>query len=266
MVGNNSSGSTSIKYGVTRDKVLQIDGILSDGSLASFKELSSEEFIAKTKVKSLEGEIYSTIFSELSQKKIQKEIKDQFPKSNIHRRNTGYAVDELLNSNLFGGEEPTINLAKLLSGSEGTLVFSTEITLQLDTIQPKESIIVASHFKSINESLRATVLAMNHDLYACELMDKVILDCTKNNREQAKNRFFIKGDPEAILMFEVSANTEEDAIQKADKLIEELKEHHFGYHHPKIVGEDIKRMFYLRKAGLGLLGNIIGDKKAVACI
>ena len=66
MVGNNSSGSTSIKYGVTRDKVLQIDGILSDGSLASFKELSSEEFIAKTKVKSLEGEIYSTIFSELS--------------------------------------------------------------------------------------------------------------------------------------------------------------------------------------------------------
>ena len=266
MVGNNSSGSTSIKYGVTRDKVLQIDGILSDGSLASFKELSSEEFIAKTKVKSLEGEIYSTIFSELSQKKIQKEIKDQFPKPNIHRRNTGYAVDELLTSNLFGGEEPSINLAKLLAGSEGTLVFSTEITLQLDTIQPKESIIVASHFKSINESLRATVLAMNHDLYACELMDKVILDCTKNNREQAKNRFFIKGDPEAILMFEVSANTEEDASQKADKLIEELKEHHFGYHHPKIVGKDIKRMFDLRKAGLGLLGNIIGDKKAVACI
>ena len=61
----------------------------------------------------------------------------------------------------------------MLSGSEGTLVFSTAITLQLDDIQPKESVIVASHFKSIDESLRATVLAMNHNLYACELMDGV---------------------------------------------------------------------------------------------
>ena len=266
MVGNNSSGSTSIKYGVTRDKVLQIDGLLSDGSHVSFKEISSEEFKIKAQKDNLEGKIYSAIFNELSQQINQQEIKDQFPKSSIHRRNTGYAVDELLSSNLFGGQESTLNIAKLLAGSEGTLVFSTAITLQLDTLQPKESIIVASHFNSVNESLKATVLAMNHELYACELMDKVILDCTKNNREQAKNRFFIQGDPEAILMFEVSGNTIKDATKKADKLIEDLKEHKFGYHHPKIMGDDIKRMFDLRKAGLGLLGNIIGDKKAVACI
>jgi len=266
MVGNNSSGSTSIKYGVTRDKVLQIDGLLSDGSHVSFKEISSEEFKIKAQKDNLEGKIYSAIFNELSQQINQQEIKDQFPKSSIHRRNTGYAVDELLSSNLFGGQESTLNIAKLLAGSEGTLVFSTAITLQLDTLQPKESIIVASHFYSVNESLKATVLAMNHELYACELMDKVILDCTKNNREQAKNRFFIQGDPEAILMFEVSGNTIKDATKKADKLIEDLKEHKFGYHHPKIMGDDIKRMFDLRKAGLGLLGNIIGDKKAVACI
>jgi len=107
---------------------------------------------------------------------------------------------------------------------------------------------------------------MNHELYACELMDKVILDCTKNNREQAKNRFFIKGDPEAILMLEVSGDTKEEAQKKADELISNLNENNFGYHHPKVVGENIKRMFNLRKAGLGLLGNIIGDKKAVACI
>ena len=179
MVGNNSSGSTSIKYGVTRDKVLQIDGILSDGSKATFKEISSREFKQKTQIKSLEGSIYASIYNELSQKQVQQEIKNQFPKPSIHRRNTGYAVDELLDSDLFGGKNDIINLAKLLSGSEGTLVFSTAITLQLDPVQPKESIIVASHFNSINESLKATVLAMNHELYACELMDKVILDCNK---------------------------------------------------------------------------------------
>ena len=266
MVGNNSSGSTSIRYGVTRDKVLQIDGVLSDGSLVSFKELTSKEFKLKTQIKSLEGSIYASIYNELSQELVQQEIKNQFPKPSIHRRNTGYAIDELLDSDLFGGKDASINIAKLLSGSEGTLVFSTAITLQLDTVQPKESVIIASHFESIKESLKATVLAMNHELYACELMDKVILDCTKNNREQAKNRFFIKGDPEAILMLEVSGDTKEEAQKKADELISNLNENNFGYHHPKVVGENIKRMFNLRKAGLGLLGNIIGDKKAVACI
>ncbi len=266
MVGNNSSGSTSIRYGVTRDKVLQIDGLLSDGSEVSFGEVSSEEFKMKARERSLEGRIYRALLDELSQEEVQQEIKSQFPKSTIHRRNTGYAVDELLDSDLFGGKSETINVAKLLSGSEGTLVFSTAITVQLDTIQPKESVIVASHFESINESLRATVLAMNHELYACELMDKVILDCTKNNREQAKNRFFLQGDPEAVLLLEVSSDTAEKAAQLADDLIKDLENNNFGYHHPKVTGDKIKRLFDLRKAGLGLLGNMIGDPKAVACI
>jgi FAD/FMN-containing dehydrogenase/Fe-S oxidoreductase len=266
MVGNNSSGSTSIKYGVTRDKVLSIDAILSDGSSATFKEITSKEFLQKTKENSLEGKIYQSIYTELISESVQKEIKDQFPKEAIHRRNTGYAVDEFLTSDLFGGSSPTINVAKFLSGSEGTLAFSTAITLQLDALPPMESIMVCSHFTSINESLIATVTAMKHNLYNCELMDKTILDCTKSNREQAKNRFFLQGDPEAVLMLEVSANTIEAAEILANNLIKELEKNNFGYHHPKVYGKDIAKVHYLRKAGLGLLGNMIGDKKAVACI
>jgi FAD/FMN-containing dehydrogenase/Fe-S oxidoreductase len=266
MVGNNSSGSTSIKYGVTRDKVLEIDAILSDGSSAIFKEITSEEFISKTKENTLEGQIYKSIYSELISESTQKEIKKEFPKKTIHRRNTGYAVDEFLTSDLFGGTEPTINAAKFLSGSEGTLAFSTSITLKLDDVPPTKSIMVCSHFKSINESLLATVTAMKHNLYNCELMDKTILDCTKNNREIAKNRFFLQGDPEAVLMLEVSANTIEEAEILADNLIDDLKKNNFGYHHPKVYGTDIAKVHYLRKAGLGLLGNMVGDMKAVACI
>ncbi|REH52513.1 hypothetical protein C7448_103248 [Tenacibaculum gallaicum] len=266
MVGNNSSGSTSIRYGVTRDKVIAIQGLLSDGSEVTFSEITSAEFNQKKIENSLEGNIYRAIYTELSQEAIQQEIKKEFPKESIHRRNTGYAVDEFLTSNLFGGTEPTINPAKFLSGSEGTLVFSTAITIQLDDLPPTQSIMVCPHFTSINESLKATVITMKHTLYACELMDKVILDCTKNNREQAKNRFFLQGDPEAVLMLEVSANTIEEAEVLADKLIEDLKTYNFGYHYPKVYGEDITKVHQLRKAGLGLLGNIIGDDKAVACI
>ena len=266
MVGNNSSGSTSIRYGVTRDKVLSIEGLLSDGSNIVFSEITSDEFRKKAFEKNLEGEIYKSLLLELSSAENQQEIKNEFPKESIHRRNTGYAVDEFLTSDLFGGTASTINPAKFLSGSEGTLVFSTAITIQLDDLPPTQSIMVCPHFTSVNESLKATVTAMNHKLYACELMDKVILDCTKNNREQAKNRFFLQGDPEAVLMLEVSANTIEEAEQQADKLIEDLKANKFGYHYPKVYGEDIAKVHYLRKAGLGLLGNIVGDKKAVACI
>ncbi|WBX77567.1 FAD-binding protein [Tenacibaculum ovolyticum] len=266
MVGNNSSGSTSIRYGVTRDKVITIEGLLSDGSDVTFSEITSQEFKQKKIENSLEGNIYKAIYKELSQEIIRQEIINEFPKPEIHRRNTGYAVDEFLTSDLFGGNETTINPAKFLSGSEGTLVFSTAITIQLDDLPPTHSIMVCPHFTSVNESLKATVTAMSHKLYACELMDKVILDCTKNNREQAKNRFFLQGDPEAVLMLEVSANTIEEAEIQADKLIEDLKINNFGYHYPKVYGEDIAKVHYLRKAGLGLLGNIVGDMKAVACI
>jgi len=266
MVGNNSSGSTSIRYGVTRDKVLSIEAILSDQSLATFSEITSQEFKNKTEEDSLEGSIYKAIYAELIYDSAQEEIKKEFPKETIHRRNTGYAVDEFLKSELFGGTEPTINVAKLLAGSEGTLAFSTAITLLLDELQPKESILITSHFNSINESLKATLIAMNHTLYTCELMDKVILDCTKNNREQAKNRFFLQDNPAAILLLEVAANTLEEVEILADNLIADLEKNNFGYHHPKIYGDDIQKIFELRKAGLGLWGNMIGDKKAVACI
>jgi len=266
MVGNNSSGSTSIKYGVTRDKIVQIDAILSDSSECIFKEISSEEFIAKTKLETLEGKIYKSIYAELVSESAQQEIKNQFPKESIHRRNTGYAVDEFLTSDLFGGTQAIINVAKFLSGSEGTLAFSTKIKVQLDELPPKESIMVCSHFTTINESLIATVTAMKHNLYNCELMDKVILDCTKNNREQAQNRFFLEGDPGAILMLEVSANTQKEVAILADNLIADLQQNNLGYAHPKVYGSDIEKVHHLRKAGLGLLGNIVGDKKAVACI
>ena len=266
MVGNNSSGSTSIRYGVTRDKVVSIDTILSDGSIATFSEISSIDFKQKALQDSLEGRIYKSILTELSPEDVQKEIKNEFPKETIHRRNTGYAIDEFLTSDLFGGKNNTINPAQFLSGSEGTLAFSTAITIQLDDLPPTQSIMVTPHFTSVNESLKATVVAMKHNLYTCELMDKVVLDCTKNNREQAENRFFLQGDPLAVLMLEVKANTIEEAEKKADALIEDLKTNNFGYHHPKVYGENIAKVLYLRKAGLGLLGNMVGDRKAVACI
>jgi hypothetical protein len=266
MVGNNSSGTTSIRYGVTCDKIVEIKAILSDGSKAIFSDLSPLEFMEKTKGDSLESSIYKTIFDELSNKEIQNEITKEFPKPEIHRRNTGYAVDILLKSDLFSGTEPKINLGKLLCGSEGTLAFTTEVTLKVDALPPSQNIMVVAHFHSIQECLEAVVVAMKHHLYTCEMIDDTILDCTKNNREQSKNRFFLQGEPKAIMMFEVASDAMEETERQADALIKELQENNFGYALPKIYGADIDKVNELRKAGLGLLGSIVGDNKAADSI
>ncbi|MBZ4034322.1 FAD-binding protein [Flavobacterium sp. 17A] len=266
MVGNNSSGTTSIRYGVTRDKIAEVKAILSDGSEVVFKDLTSAEFIEKTKGDSLENKIYKTIYEELSIKEAQEEIVKEFPKPEIHRRNTGYAVDILLKSELFGGNEPTINLGKLLCGSEGTLAFTTEVTLKVDDLPPPHSIMVVGHYHTIQESLESVVVAMKHHLYTCEMIDDTILDCTKTNREHIKNRFFLVGEPKAIMLFEVASHTLEDAEKQADALIADLDQNNFAYAKVKIYGNDIDKANELRKAGLGLLGSIVGDDKAADSI
>ena len=266
MVGNNSSGTTSIQYGVTRDKVVEIKAILSNGSDVVFKELSKKEIKLKAEQDTLEGHIYKILYEKLSNPAIQNEIRKEFPKESIHRRNNGYAVDSLLETIVFSDKKEAFNLSKLIAGSEGTLAFMTEITLQLDDLPHKNNIVVAAHFNSIADSLKAVVISMRHNLHMCELMDKVILDQTKNNRTQEKNRAFIVGDPSALLLLEVVADSETKIEQLAEELINSLKAEDLGYAFPKLKGKDVNKATNLRAAGLGLLGSIIGDNKAVACI
>ncbi len=266
MVGNNSSGTTSIKYGVTRDKVLEIKAILSDGNNAVFNAISSEEFKQKMKLNSLEGNIYKTIHDELASKEVQNRVHAEFPKPEIHRRNTGYAIDALIKSDVFSSSRVDFNMCQLLTGSEGTLAFTTEITLQLDAIPPSESIMVAAHFDSIEKCLSAVEIVMKHDLYTCEMMDKTILDCTKHNKLQQANRKFIEGDPVAILMCEVKDKTIDEAETSAKGLLKDIVFSNLSYAYPMLIGQDIDKAMQLRNAGLGLLGNIIGDKKSAACI
>jgi FAD/FMN-containing dehydrogenase/Fe-S oxidoreductase len=266
MVGNNSSGTTSIVYGTTRDKVMELKTFLSDGSQVVFGSLSKEEFEEKCVPETLEAAIYRQIKMELSNPSIQNDINENFPKKSIHRRNTGYAVDALMDSEIFSEATDHFNFCKLLSGSEGTLAFTTEIKISLDPLPDPLEIVVAAHFDSIHQSMKAAQVAMKHPATAVELMDKIILDCTKQSLEYNKNRYFVEGDPMALLMIEFTGKTESEAREKGEKLIADLKLAGLGYAYP-VIGPDLtKSAWSLRSAGLGLLANIPGDRKAVACI
>ncbi len=266
MVGNNSSGTTSIQYGVTRDKVLKLKTILSNGEEAVFESLSKEDFSKKAELDSLEGKIYKTLYSELISEEVQNEVFKKFPKPEIHRRNTGYAIDSLLNTSVFGDFNKKINLCSLLCGSEGTLAFTTEITLQLDPLPPAHSAVIATHYETLESCLNDVIVAMQHNLHTCEMMDDVILDCTKKNKKYEPYRFFVEGNPKALLLLELKSNTPEDLQKQVEGLLESLEISNLSYCKPVLMGEEIEMALELRKAGLGLLGNMVGDKKAVACI
>ncbi len=210
MVGNNSCGSNSVVYGSTREHLLEVKALLSDGSEAVFGAMSIDEFHAKCEGDSLESSIYKTVRSVLSDYNNQTEIRKEFPKASIERRNTGYAVDVLLESAPFTAGKQDFNFCKLIAGSEGTLAFITEIKLHVNELPPKETGLLCIHFNSIDESLRANIIAMQFKPSASELIDHYILECTKNNIEQSKNRFFVQGDPGAILVIEFCRNTREE--------------------------------------------------------
>ncbi|MDD4755906.1 MAG: FAD-binding oxidoreductase, partial [Prolixibacteraceae bacterium] len=265
MLGNNSCGLHSLIYGSVREHILEVDAILTDGSEVTFKPLTKEEFKKKTgDPNSLEKAIYQNIFDLLSDPVNQKEIREKFPDPKLTRRNMGYAVDELLNSEIFTDGGGIFNFCKLLAGSEGTLAFSYRIKLNLIPLPPPHKGLVCAHFNTLEESLEGNLVALKHNPGAVELMDDTILNCTKENIEQRKNRFFLKGDPGAILMIEFACETLDELKTTAEALERDLRAAGLGYHFPLVTGEaNIKEVWSLRTSGLGLLANIPGDRKGV---
>ncbi|MBL6963779.1 MAG: FAD-binding protein [Bacteroidetes bacterium] len=266
MVGNNSCGAHSILYGSTRDHTLSVKAILSDGSEAEFGVLTKKEYLEKLSLKGLEGEIYRNIDQVLSDPGNQQEIRKEFPDPSIHRRNTGYAIDLLLESEVFSDTKEAFNFSKLLAGSEGTLAFITEIKLNLVPLPPKEKALIAVHCNSLEEAFKGNLLALKYNPGSVELMDDVVLECTKGNIEQRKNRFFVKGDPKALLIVEFARDTKKEIEELASAMESEMREAGYGYHFPLLYGPEIPKVWNLRKAGLGLLSNVPGDAKPVAVV
>ena len=273
MVGNNSCGSNSVVYGSTREHLLEVKAILSDGSEMEFKSSNVQAFrellnIAHQKNGSatLFEKIYRETDTILSDPFNQEEIRREFPKPTIERRNTGYALDMLLNCEPFTEGGKPFNLCELIAGSEGTLCFLTEIKLHVNDLPPAEIGLVCGHFNNVDEALRANLIGLKYKPSASELMDHYILECTKANKEHNQNRFFVQGDPGAILVVELRGNSTEEIAQKASEMEAEMRAAGLGYHFPVVYGADTKRVWDLRKAGLGLLSNLPGDEKAVAVI
>ena len=246
MVGNNSSGSTSISYGTTREKLVGMEYVTADGVLRAMGNINSEGVQEIPKAVELWREQWAEAWAE-------ENLATYFPDPSIHRRNTGYAIDLI-------GADPKA-LLQVLCGSEGTLGITTKIRLKLDPLPPAHIAVAALHFRSMDDAMGATPALMKQRPYQLELMDRIILECTRESKEYSSYRNFVQGDPAAILLVEVRGESEAELAENLAALPTDS-----SYAKAELFGDESDKVWKLRAAGLGLLSNVPGDAKPVACI
>ena len=273
MFGNNSCGSTSITVGSTREHVLGARVVLSDGSVS---DIGAGPRVRGEDQKAGEGspllrQINRHLTDLLTDPAVRARITAAYPRPEVTRRNTGYALDLLMARRPYTPDGPEENLCVLLAGSEGTLAFTTRLKLRILPLPPAGTAVAAVHFTTIDAAMRATPPVMTHQPFMCELMDDTILRLARTNPEQARNAAFVHGDPRAILLIEFRAATDDVATDLARTMTQELTANPDLRGHitaaPLLTGTALAdQAFALRAAGLGILGNMVGDAKAVACI
>lgn len=278
MFGNNSCGSHSLVYGSTRHHVLEARGVLCDGSIEVFKEYTIHELEERfgplfweNETDALIQRIYAQLIRWALDEDTVRLIEENFPEKSLRRRSCGYAIDEVI-EDLHNATKPlgerTVNLCKVLAGSEGTLAFITEIKVDLDPLPPKEKMVVCAHCDTLQKSFLGNLVALKFHPSAIELMDRNILELSKQNVEQQKNRFFVEGNPAAILIIELRGETREETDAIANQLEHALmgNDEHLVYACSRVYGDDISKVWSLRKAGLGLLTGMKGDAKPIGVI
>jgi FAD/FMN-containing dehydrogenase/Fe-S oxidoreductase len=255
MVGNNSSGTKSVIYGKTVDHVLEVEVILASGNKYILEELSPEDFDAKSGQPDEEGKIYAGFKQIIEENR--EEIKERFPK--VMRRVGGYNLDEFVDKDAW-------NLAKLVTGSEGTLAITTAIKLNIEPL-PKYKSICVVHFAELLEAISSVELILKYNPSAVEILDETVVQLSRENLTTKHHCHFLDGDPKAILIVEFYGDNENDVLYRPKKMIQELMEGNLGYAYPLFPeGESYEDVWVIRKKGLGLMLGIKGEKKPLPFI
>ncbi len=248
MMGNNSAGSHSIVYGKTVDHVLEVDTVLASGERRVFKEM---DFDHARRRGGLEGRIADIIDTNRS------EIEQRFPR--VMRRVSGYNLDEFARNGKF-------NMAKLLVGSEGTLALVNRAKVRIET-RPRATALMAVHFDDIVDSIRATQSILPLDPSAVELIDDVIVNLARGSLDLSRHIGFIEGNPSAILLVEFYGENSIELEGRLDQLESTLRRDGLGYAYPRSLDSaGQKAMWKVRKAGLGLLLGMKGERKPIAFV
>ncbi len=255
MMGNNSSGAHSLVYGKTSDHVIELKVLLSNGEFATLTPLTQVEWKNKIGQNGFVNSLYAKVDQLVHDHG--EEIDRRFPK--ILRRVAGYNLDEFV-------RQSHNNLAKLIAGSEGTLAVMVEAKVNLVPL-PKHRVLAVVHFTDLFAALQAVNGILEFQPYAVELLDNNILDLTRTTQEYARRLTFVNGFPAALLLVEFHGDSKPELLHKLDKLSHYLTHNKIGYDCPKLIeAEEQANVWYIRKAGLGLLMGTKAARKPIGFV
>ncbi|WP_455208438.1 FAD-binding and (Fe-S)-binding domain-containing protein [Kaarinaea lacus] len=263
MIGNNAWGAHCPMYGTTREHILSLDNILSDGSDVRFRAMSQQDLTELPNQTSLQARLCNFVKDAIDREK--QSILAAYPPNDVVPCNMGYPFHVLANSQPWNVQGAPFNMARFLCGTEGTLSLITEAKLKLVPLSRYRHM-VGCHFHSLEQALHAVEIAMALKASAAELLDQYILSLTKSNLEQQRNRQWIDGDPESVLLVEFCGNNAGQLADQANTLIEQLKGSDLGYHYPQLINEQTDKAWAIRRAGLGLLMGSSQSRKPVSFI
>ncbi|PYN31630.1 MAG: oxidoreductase [Candidatus Rokuibacteriota bacterium] len=268
MLGNNSGGSHSIAYGLTVDHVLEITALLADGTRVVFGDVTPEEALRRGRRAGLEGAIYREVAR--IRDAYADEIRARYP--HHWRRVAGYNLNELVGVGIKPGSVAGdgaargLNMARLVVGSEGTLLTIVEAKVRL-VRRPAKTALGVIHYRALQEALESSQSILETGPYAVELTDKMILDLARDNIEQSQRMGFVQGDPAAILIVEYAGASDDEVRAKVAELEARRARERFGYAATLAFDPaEQQSIWKLRKAGLGLLLGMKGDKKPIAFV
>jgi FAD/FMN-containing dehydrogenase len=243
MLGNNSAGSGSLRFGMTIDHVRAVDVVLSDGSIARFAPVDDIERHRRASVPTLEGSLYREL--PVIVEKNADAIATGFPP--FWRRACGYRLDRLADP------ETPFDLARFIVGSEGTLAIATAVEVDL-VPKPKHTVYAVGHFDATQKAIEATTDALSCEPAQVELMDKTILDLSRQKLEYASLGDSLVGDPAALLFVSFTGDDLDHVLTRLDGLIDLWQRNGHGYHTLRLVtAEQQSALLKVRKSSLGLL-------------
>ena len=260
MVGNNSTGAHSIKYGMMADNLLALEAVLADGSRVVLEDKSADEVAALAARDSAEGRLYRDIPHIVE--RYREEIQTHFPKT--WRNVAGYALNRLLDAEI---KDAPLNLSQVVAGSEGTLVYITKVKIALVPC-PKTIRLMVLHFDDLASALEQVPFILEHQVSAVELVTYPTLKLAYDHGVFGPRlRTFVHGLPGAILIVEFAGQTDDGVAEQTDSLEKSLST--VGYSNlisHCVTAEEIYRVWDLRKSVLGLLVSRPGDTRRISII
>jgi FAD/FMN-containing dehydrogenase/Fe-S oxidoreductase len=256
MIGNNSAGSGSLRFGMTIDHVQEVDVVLADGSTATFGVVDEAERARRAQGTTLEAAIYRELPRLVADH--EHAIATGFP--SFWRRACGYRLDRL------AGGAP-FDLAKFIVGSEGTLAIVTSARVGL-VDKPSKQVFAVGHFDTVQAAINATEDALSCDPAQVELMDRTILDLSRQKIEYAALGDILQGDPDGLLFVSFTGDDQDELVASLDRLTALWERNGHGYHTLRaITPAQQGALLKVRKSALGLLmANSVGARRPLAFV